>query len=121
MIASDDVTSAFGNNFCRLAFVCLQVHAYIISALREKMPSMFGKDSKKKELIKHLSTIYQEIEKEHQIPPGDFPDLREMQEKLLGYDFTKFHPLKKPLLDAVDNMLAVDISRLMSMIPHVSP
>ncbi|RWS17542.1 EH domain-containing protein 3-like protein [Dinothrombium tinctorium] len=95
-----------------------KVHAYIISSLREKMPSVFGKDSKKKELIKGLRDIYSEIEKEHQIPPGDFPDLRDMQEKLMSYDFTKFHTLRKPLLDAVDKMLAEDISRLMAMIPQ---
>ena len=96
-----------------------KVHAFIISSLRREMPSMFGKDSKKKDLIKHLSNIYAEIEREHQIPVGDFPDMREMQEKLLLHDFSKFNPLKKPLLDAVDKMLAEDISRLMSMIPHV--
>jgi len=95
-----------------------KVHAYIISALRREMPSMFGKDSKKKELIKHLSDIYQEIERENHIPVGDFPDIKEMQEKLLSFDFTKFHPLKKPLVDSVDKMLADDIARLMSMIPH---
>lgn len=50
---------------------------------------------------------------------GDFPDLHEMQDKLLTHDFTKFQPLKKPLLDAVDKMLAEDISKLMSMIPQV--
>lgn len=83
------------------------------------MPSMFGKDSKKKELIKRLSSIYAEIEKEFQVPPGDFPDLKEMQEKLMTHDFTKFNTLKKPLLDTVDKMLADDISRLMAMIPHV--
>jgi hypothetical protein len=79
---------------------------------------MFGKDSKKKELIKHLSNIYNEIERDHHIPIGDFPDIREMQEKLLQFDFTKFNPLRKPLVDTVDRMLADDISRLMSMIPH---
>lgn len=51
---------------------------------------------------------------------GDFPDLREMQDKLLTHDFTKFRELKKPLLDAVDKMLAEDIARLMAKIPHVS-
>jgi len=83
------------------------------------MPSMFGKDSKKKDLIKNLGNIYLEIEREYQVPVGDFPDLREMQEKLMHLDFTKFHPLKKPLLDAVDKMLAEDIARLMSQIPQV--
>ena len=95
-----------------------KVHAYIISSLKEQMPSMFGKDSKKKELIKHLSQIYSEIERENHIPVGDFPDIKEMQEKLLQFDFQKFHPLRKNLVDAVDKMLADDISRLMSMIPH---
>ncbi|KAG0433094.1 hypothetical protein HPB47_020245 [Ixodes persulcatus] len=75
-----------------------KVHAYIISSLRKEMPSMFGKDSKKKDLIKGLGTLYAEIQREHQISPGDFPDLKEMQEKLAAHDFTKFHLLKPRLL-----------------------
>jgi EH domain-containing protein 1 len=95
-----------------------KVHAYIISALKKEMPSMFGKDGKKKELIKHLGNIFTDIEREYGIPAGDFPDLHDMQEKLLHHDFTKFHPFKKPLLDAVDKMLAEDIAKLMAMIPQ---
>jgi len=60
-------------------FRCLQVHAYIISALHKEMPALFRKDGKKKELIKNLGTIYQNIQKEQQISPGDFPDLKKMQ------------------------------------------
>lgn len=81
---------------------------------------MFGKDSKKKELIKGLGNVYLDIEREFGIPAGDFPDIQEMQEKLLHHDFLKFHPLKKPLLDAVDKMLAEDIAKLMAMIPQVN-
>lgn len=95
-----------------------KVHAYIISSLRREMPSMFGKDSKKKELIKNLANVYQEIEREQGIPAGDFPDLVEMQEKLINHDFTKFPLLKKNLLDTVDKMLAEDIAKLMAMIPQ---
>lgn len=40
---------------------------------------MFGKDSKKKELINNLGEIYVKIEKEHGISPGDFPNLSKMQ------------------------------------------
>ena len=57
----------------------VQVHAYIIAALKKEMPSMFGKDSKKKELIKNLSAIYEAVQREHQISPGDFPDISRMQ------------------------------------------
>lgn len=57
----------------------VQVQAYIISSLKKEMPSVFGKDSKKKELINNLGEIYLKIEKEHGISPGDFPNLSKMQ------------------------------------------
>jgi len=82
------------------------------------MPSMFGKDTKKKELIKNLGQIYDQIQREQQISPGDFPDLKKMQESLAHHDFTKFNPLKPKLLEVVDKMLAEDIAKLMAMIPH---
>lgn len=56
-----------------------QVHAYIISSLKKEMPSVFGKENKKKELIASLGDIYKRIEREHQISPGDFPNLKKMQ------------------------------------------
>lgn len=95
-----------------------KVHAYIVSELRKEMPSVFGKDGKKKDLIKNLGQIYEKIQREHQISPGDFPDIKKMQELLQHQDFTKFHSLKPQLLEATETMLAKDISRLMEMIPH---
>ncbi|XP_036361523.1 EH domain-containing protein 3 isoform X2 [Octopus sinensis] len=94
-----------------------KVHAYIISQLKKEMPAMFGKDSKKKELINRLSTIYEHLQREHQISPGDFPNLKRMQDQLQHHDFNKFHPLKPKLLETVDNMLAEDIAKLMRIIP----
>lgn len=55
------------------------MQAYIISSLKKDMPSVFGKESKKKELIANLGETYHRIEKEHQISPGDFPNLAKMQ------------------------------------------
>lgn len=95
-----------------------KVHALIISELRKEMPTVFGKDNKKKDLIKHLDDVYTKIQREHQISPGDFPDIKKMQEILQHQDFSKFHSLKLPLLDVVDQMLAKDISVLMGKIPH---
>uniref|UniRef100_A0A3B4AYZ5 EH domain-containing protein 1 n=1 Tax=Periophthalmus magnuspinnatus TaxID=409849 RepID=A0A3B4AYZ5_9GOBI len=93
-----------------------KVHAYIISSLKKEMPSVFGKDSKKKELINNLGEIYQRIEKEHQISPGDFPNISKMQEILNGQDFSKFASLKPKLLEQVEDMLAHDIARLMALV-----
>uniref|UniRef100_A0AC11BNE1 EH domain containing 1 n=1 Tax=Ovis aries TaxID=9940 RepID=A0AC11BNE1_SHEEP len=93
-----------------------KVHAYIISSLKKEMPNVFGKESKKKELVNNLGEIYQKIEREHQISPGDFPNLRKMQELLQTQDFSRFQALKPKLLDTVDDMLANDIARLMVMV-----
>jgi hypothetical protein len=49
--------------FYRLA----KVHAYIIHALRKDMPAVFGKESKKKELIKNLDQLYGQLQREHQV------------------------------------------------------
>lgn len=57
---------------------------------------------------------------EQKISPGDLPDLREMQEKLVTFDFTKFKSFNKKLLDDVDVILGSEISKLMGMIPQVS-
>lgn len=94
-----------------------KVHAYIISELKKEMPSMFGRENKKKELIKDLASIYEKIQREHQISPGDFPELKRMQDQLQHHDFTKFNVMKPRLLEAVDRMLSEDIARLMAMIP----
>ena len=81
------------------------------------MPSMFGKDAKKKELISNLESVYSQIEQEHQISRGDFPNVARMQQQLEHHDFTKFHAIKPKLLETVDKMLAHDIARLMQMVP----
>ncbi|KAG8560966.1 hypothetical protein GDO81_015200 [Engystomops pustulosus] len=69
-----------------------KVHAYIISHLKKEMPAMFGKDAKKKELISRLPEIFLQIQREHQISPGDFPEVKKMQQATGMYDFSKFQP-----------------------------
>lgn len=94
-----------------------KVHAYIISELKEEMPSVFGKDTKKKELIKNLDKIYEKIHRVHGISPGDFPNIQKMRESLELSDFKTFKPLEKKLIERVDAMMASDITQLMQMLP----
>lgn len=94
-----------------------KVHAYIIAELRKQMPSMIGKEKKKKELIQNLDKIFETLQKEHGISPGDFPDVEKMRENLKNVDFTRFNAIKPRLLEVVDDMLAKDIARLMGQIP----
>ena len=78
---------------------------------------MFGKDTKKKELVNSLADIFASLQQQHQISAGDFPNIQRMQEQLQHHDFSKFPLLKPKLLETVDRMLADDIARLMTMIP----
>uniref|UniRef100_A0A1W7RHP3 EH domain-containing protein 4-like protein n=1 Tax=Agkistrodon contortrix contortrix TaxID=8713 RepID=A0A1W7RHP3_AGKCO len=93
-----------------------KVHAYIISYLKKEMPSVFGKENKKKELINKLPEIYRQLQQEYQISSGDFPEVKKMQEQLENYDFTKFHSLRPKLIEAVDNMLASKVAYLMTLV-----
>lgn len=94
-----------------------KVHAYIISEIKGEMPSMFGKDSKKKEIIKNLDRIYERIQHQHNISPGDFPNIDKMRECLELLDFKTFKVLDKKLIDKCDNMMATDVTQLMQMLP----
>jgi len=89
-----------------------------MTALKEEMPSMFGKEKKKSELIKNLGDIFRRIQMQHEISPGDFPNLQRMQENLQYHDFSKFNPLRPKLIEKVDQMLNYDIARLMAMLPQ---
>lgn len=95
-----------------------KVHAYILSQLRSEMPSFFGKQSKKEELIRNLDKVFLAIHKSRQLPVGDFPSPRRMREQLEEYDFTRFPKFQQYLVDQVDDMLASDISRIMKMLPR---
>ena len=39
-----------------------KVHAYIIAELRKQMPSMVGKEKKKKELVQNLGVIFKNVQ-----------------------------------------------------------
>lgn len=64
-----------------------QVHAHIISYLKQEMPSVFRKDNKKKNLIYQLPVIFSKIQLQHNISAGDFPDCAKMQVSLSVYSF----------------------------------
>ena len=95
-----------------------KVHAYILSQLRSEMPTLWGKQSKKDSLIENLEVVFRTVHKAKQLPVGDFPQVKRMKEQLQEYDFTKFPRLDQRMIDQVDDMLAVDIARIMKLLPR---
>ncbi|XP_062274795.1 EH domain-containing protein 2-like [Scomber scombrus] len=94
----------------------VRAHAHIISYLKQEMPTIFCKESKKHNLIYQLPVIFTKIQKQHRVPAGDFPDCTKMQERLLGQDFSKFKTLKPSLMASLDKLLSTDIANLVPLI-----
>ena len=54
-----------------------------------------------------------QVQREHHLPPGDFPNVEQFKEVLSGYNFDKFEKLKPKMIQAVDDMLGYDIPELL--------
>jgi len=95
----------------------VKVHAYLTDHLKKKMPSMFGKTKAQNKLIGDITGVYQTVAKEKNLPLGDFPDPRMMQEKLATCDFAKFKKLDEKKMAALEDMLNVHIPTLLQRLP----
>jgi len=74
---------------------------------------MFGKDTKKEELINNLSGIFTSLQERHHISASDFPDVVHMQKQLQYHDFSRFPPITLKKMEIADSVLD-DIAQLMT-------
>jgi GTPase SAR1 family protein len=95
----------------------VKVHALIVAHLKKQMPALFGKDSKRKELLAGLEKEYQVVARKYGLTLSDFPPVGQMQSKLADYDFDKFNKKSNDLLIKVDQLLKEDLPRLMLAFP----
>lgn len=97
----------------------VRTHAYIISNLKKKMPSLFGKTSKKAELIENLAAEFKEVSRTYGLPGGDFPDIAKYASILKDMEFDKFAKLDEQKLSKLEEVLTKNIPNLMSMIAPI--
>ncbi|KAL5839006.1 hypothetical protein ACOSQ4_011614 [Xanthoceras sorbifolium] len=90
-----------------------RIHAYIISHLKKKMPSMMGKAKAQRRLINNLEDEFAKVQRQFHLPAGDFPNVEHFQEVLNRYDIDKFEKLKPKMIQAVDDMLTYEIPELL--------
>ncbi|KAL3851176.1 hypothetical protein ACJIZ3_013058 [Penstemon smallii] len=113
----------------------VKIHAYIISQLKKEMPAMIGKAKAQQRLTDNLSDVFAkvhilarvsvrvcvlslvsfifQVQIEHHLPPGDFPNAEQFKEVLSSYSMDKFEKLKPKMIQSVDDMLAYDIPNLL--------
>ena len=90
-----------------------KIHMLIISALRDRMPSMFGKEKKQKKLVETLEDVFFEVQRKHNLPVGDFPPLEPFRECLKAHKIEKFPVMNKAALKTLDDVLENDLPTLL--------
>lgn len=95
-----------------------RVHAILLDHLYKDMPTFFGHAREQERMIRRLPEIYSEIAAQRGLPLGDFPDPRMMQQHLAPLDFSTFKPLDPEKMKALESLLAMDLPKLVQMIPE---
>ncbi|KAK6917809.1 EH domain-containing protein, N-terminal [Dillenia turbinata] len=90
-----------------------KIHAYIMSHLKNQMPTMMGKAKAQQRLIDNLEDEFAKVQREFHLPAGDFPNAEHFREVLNGHSIDKFEKLKPKMIQAVDDMLGYDIPELL--------
>lgn len=91
-----------------------RIHILIMGHLRKQMPSMMGKAKAQARLLANLGNEFAHVQREHQLPPGDFPDVQRYREILEAYDLSSFPQVTKANIAALETALSVDIPKYMA-------
>mmetsp|Transcript_7380 Transcript_7380/g.13311 ORF Transcript_7380/g.13311 Transcript_7380/m.13311 type:complete len:403 (+) Transcript_7380:46-1254(+) len=106
----------------------VRTHAVILDYLRNQMPSMFGKEKKKKELLEELEKglVFRTVMKQYNISVGDFPDLHKFKRDIEMLDFDNLPKLKgarmlkgKRIQD-MEDALNTKIPAMLNRIPGIN-
>ncbi|WIA09631.1 hypothetical protein OEZ85_009020 [Tetradesmus obliquus] len=89
-----------------------RIHLLIMGHLRANMPAMFGKDKAQRKMLERLPEIFFQVQREHHLPAGDFPDVVRFREILSAFDFSVFPKMGKSMLKQIDDVLSVDVPNL---------
>mmetsp|Transcript_11539 Transcript_11539/g.28432 ORF Transcript_11539/g.28432 Transcript_11539/m.28432 type:complete len:554 (-) Transcript_11539:344-2005(-) len=95
-----------------------KVHAYICNHLRNQF-GLFYKKSKQESLLKGMLGEFKLVSKQHNLPPGDFPDVNRFRSSLENFDIWKFPKLYAGQMDQLDKVLSKEIPALIKILPMV--
>ncbi|KAL1514806.1 hypothetical protein AB1Y20_003892 [Prymnesium parvum] len=95
-----------------------KAHAHIIGHLKKEMPSMFGKEKAQRKLVETLEDHFLKIHRTYNLPVGDFPDVNKFRTTMDAHDLSKFPKLDLKAIQHLEDVLTIDIPRLMAMFPQ---
>lgn len=88
-----------------------KIHFLIMGHLRKQIP-YFGQKKAQNRLLANLSQEFLQVQREHHLHAGDFPDVERYREILSAFDVSKFPKLTKEMIKQVDDALSIDIPQL---------
>lgn len=94
----------------------VKVHAHLINHLRSKMPSLWGKEKKQREMLENLLEHFREVQKVTQLPPSDFPNLHRFKERCSSVELHKFPKLNPRHIAAMDEVLSRQVPQLLEQL-----
>ena len=98
----------------------MKVHAHIVGAIRQDMPLFIGKSIKKQEIISNLHILFETLQKDRDIPQGDFPEVDRMKEQLQNVNFNHLPKFDNNHLTVLNNVLRFDLTELVAEINSIN-
>eukprot|EP00879_Flechtneria_rotunda_P009391 GHRR01009833.1.p1 GENE.GHRR01009833.1~~GHRR01009833.1.p1 ORF type:complete len:188 (+),score=34.05 GHRR01009833.1:2389-2952(+) len=89
-----------------------RIHLLILGHIRKQMPAMFGKDKAQRKMLDKLPEVFYQVQREHHLPAGDFPDVNRFRNILSAFDFANFSKLSKSMVKQIDDVLSIDVPNL---------
>ena len=78
--------------------------------------AVFGKDSKKKQLLANLGGIFEEIRQKHNIAARDFPDVEKMRRRLEALDFKTLKSIDPKLIKQAESVMEKELPKLLQFV-----
>uniref|UniRef100_A0A7S2W2F2 Dynamin-type G domain-containing protein n=1 Tax=Rhizochromulina marina TaxID=1034831 RepID=A0A7S2W2F2_9STRA len=106
----------------------LRAHAYILHELRDMMPRFTGQEKKQRELLDptKMSEVFRTVHRKHNLPPGDFPDIKKFIAVAGDLKFTEFPRVdgsrlrNGKLLEQLDLVVREDIPKILESMPGLA-
>lgn len=95
------------------------VNVCVLGHLRSKMPYFFWKESVQQKLIDDLHIVFETVRRQYDLAEGDFPKIDEFRAALRLADFSTFPHTKREVLVSLQDMLTVDIPRIIAHVAGV--
>ncbi|CAH0373507.1 unnamed protein product [Pelagomonas calceolata] len=102
----------------------LKAHCYLLDHLREQMPSVYGFQKKKQELLNSMPAQFRTVCRARGLSPGDFPDLQKFVAVAKEVDFAQFPRVngsrmkKGKMMQELEAALNNAIPALMEFLPR---